>query len=250
MRMGLQVSADRGRYATKVEKLQADARWADEAGLDSVWTPQIPDEFDVMTAATLIGDGHVAHRGRDGHRPPAAAAPDRAGPAGTVEPGRVRRALHARARASRTTGSFRTCSACPTNAAGHDHALLPRRLGPGAARAGDGRGGERAVHHPQPPRRHRHRADARHDRRARPGDAEAGRRAGGRHHPVAGRRAHHRRPTSSRASRRPPRRRAAPRPGSWPASPSASAATTRSTPPWRARTARSARWRRPRTTSS
>ena len=29
MRMGLQVSADRGRYATKVEKLQADARWAD-----------------------------------------------------------------------------------------------------------------------------------------------------------------------------------------------------------------------------
>src|SRR5580693_2407054 len=55
MRMGLQVSADRGRYATKVEKLQADARWADEAGLDSVWTPQIPDEFDVMTAATLLG---------------------------------------------------------------------------------------------------------------------------------------------------------------------------------------------------
>jgi F420-dependent oxidoreductase-like protein len=55
MRIGLQVSADRGRYATKVEKLQADARWADEAGLDSIWTPQIPDEFDVMTAATLIG---------------------------------------------------------------------------------------------------------------------------------------------------------------------------------------------------
>ena len=55
MRIGLQVSADRGRYATKVEKLRADARWADEAGLDTVWTPQIPDEIDVMTAATLIG---------------------------------------------------------------------------------------------------------------------------------------------------------------------------------------------------
>jgi 5,10-methylenetetrahydromethanopterin reductase len=55
MRIGLQVSADRGRYATKVEKLQADARWADEAGLDTVWTPQIPDEIDVMTAVTLIG---------------------------------------------------------------------------------------------------------------------------------------------------------------------------------------------------
>jgi F420-dependent oxidoreductase-like protein len=55
MRIGLQVSADRGRYATKVEKLRADAGWADAAGLDSVWTPQIPDEFDAMTAATVIG---------------------------------------------------------------------------------------------------------------------------------------------------------------------------------------------------
>ena len=55
MRIGLQVSADRGRYATKVEKLQADARWADEAGLDTIWTPQIPDEIDVMTAVTLLG---------------------------------------------------------------------------------------------------------------------------------------------------------------------------------------------------
>jgi F420-dependent oxidoreductase-like protein len=55
MRIGLQVSADRSRYATKVEKLRADASWADEAGLDSIWTPQIPDEFDAMTAATLLG---------------------------------------------------------------------------------------------------------------------------------------------------------------------------------------------------
>jgi len=55
MRIGLQVSADRGRYATKVEKLQADARWADQAGLDTIWTPQIPDEVDVMTAVTLLG---------------------------------------------------------------------------------------------------------------------------------------------------------------------------------------------------
>jgi F420-dependent oxidoreductase-like protein len=55
MRIGLQVSADRGRYATKVEKLQADARWAEQAGLDTIWTPQIPDEFDVMAAAVLLG---------------------------------------------------------------------------------------------------------------------------------------------------------------------------------------------------
>ena len=55
MRIGLQVSADRGRYATKVEKLQSDARWADEAGLDTIWTPQIPDEFDVMMAVAVMG---------------------------------------------------------------------------------------------------------------------------------------------------------------------------------------------------
>jgi F420-dependent oxidoreductase-like protein len=55
MRIGLMVAPERGRYADKVERLRADARWAEEAGLDSVWTPQIPDEFDAMTAVTLTG---------------------------------------------------------------------------------------------------------------------------------------------------------------------------------------------------
>ena len=55
MRIGLMVGPERGRYATKVERLRADARWAEEAGLASVWIPQIPDEFDALTAATLVG---------------------------------------------------------------------------------------------------------------------------------------------------------------------------------------------------
>jgi len=55
MRMGLQVSADRGRYATKVEKLQADARWADQAGLDSVWTPPDPRRVRRDDGGQLIG---------------------------------------------------------------------------------------------------------------------------------------------------------------------------------------------------
>jgi F420-dependent oxidoreductase-like protein len=55
MRFGVMVGPERGRYATKVERLQADARWADEAGLSSVWIPQIPDDFDALTAATLVG---------------------------------------------------------------------------------------------------------------------------------------------------------------------------------------------------
>lgn len=49
------VGPERGRYATKVERLRADARWAEESGFATVWVPQIPDEFDALTAATLIG---------------------------------------------------------------------------------------------------------------------------------------------------------------------------------------------------
>src|SRR5438046_4832077 len=49
------VGPERGRYGTKVERLRADARWAEEAGLSSVWVPQIPDEFDALTAVALVG---------------------------------------------------------------------------------------------------------------------------------------------------------------------------------------------------
>ena len=55
MRIGVMVGPERGRYGTKVDRLRADARWAEEAGLASVWIPQIPDEFDALTAATLLG---------------------------------------------------------------------------------------------------------------------------------------------------------------------------------------------------
>jgi F420-dependent oxidoreductase-like protein len=55
MRIGVMIGPERGRYASKIERLRADARWADEAGLASVWIPQIPDEFDALTAATLVG---------------------------------------------------------------------------------------------------------------------------------------------------------------------------------------------------
>ena len=32
----------------------SDAVWAEENGLSTVWIPQVPDEFDAMTAAALI----------------------------------------------------------------------------------------------------------------------------------------------------------------------------------------------------
>jgi F420-dependent oxidoreductase-like protein len=55
MRIGLMVGPERGRYSTKVDRMRADARWAEEAGLATIWTPQIPDEFDALTAATVLG---------------------------------------------------------------------------------------------------------------------------------------------------------------------------------------------------
>ncbi len=55
MRIGLMVAPARGRYATKVERLRTEARWAEDAGLDTVWVPQIPDEFDAMTAVAVTG---------------------------------------------------------------------------------------------------------------------------------------------------------------------------------------------------
>lgn len=55
MRVGVMVGPERGRYATKVSRLLDDVRWAEEAGLSTVWIPQIPDEFDALVAAALAG---------------------------------------------------------------------------------------------------------------------------------------------------------------------------------------------------
>lgn len=55
MRIGVMIGPERGRYATKVERMRDDAVWAEESGLSSIWIPQIPDEFDALTAATILG---------------------------------------------------------------------------------------------------------------------------------------------------------------------------------------------------
>jgi F420-dependent oxidoreductase-like protein len=57
MRIGLQIGPERGRYPQKVPKLVADARAAEELGFASLWVPQIPGDFDAMTAIALMGDG-------------------------------------------------------------------------------------------------------------------------------------------------------------------------------------------------
>jgi F420-dependent oxidoreductase-like protein len=55
VRIGLMVGPERGRYRTKVDRMVADVRWAEASGLATVWIPQIPDEFDALTAAALVG---------------------------------------------------------------------------------------------------------------------------------------------------------------------------------------------------
>jgi F420-dependent oxidoreductase-like protein len=55
MRIGVMIGPERGRYATKVDRLRADGRWAEEGGFASVWIPQIPDDFDALTAVALVG---------------------------------------------------------------------------------------------------------------------------------------------------------------------------------------------------
>ena len=49
------IGPERGRYREKVSKLVADAEAAEAAGFTSVWVPQIPDEFDALTAVALMG---------------------------------------------------------------------------------------------------------------------------------------------------------------------------------------------------
>ncbi|HEY7440465.1 MAG TPA: TIGR03564 family F420-dependent LLM class oxidoreductase [Acidimicrobiia bacterium] len=55
MRIGLMVGPERGRYHEKVAKLVADAVAAEQAGFTSIWVPQVPDDFDAMTAVALMG---------------------------------------------------------------------------------------------------------------------------------------------------------------------------------------------------
>jgi 5,10-methylenetetrahydromethanopterin reductase len=54
MRIGLMVGPERNRYSTKVDRMISDAVWAEEHGLSTVWIPQVPDDFDAMTAAALV----------------------------------------------------------------------------------------------------------------------------------------------------------------------------------------------------
>ncbi len=54
MRLGVMIGAERGDMARKVSKLISDIQWAESAGLDSAWMPQVPNDFDCLTMVALM----------------------------------------------------------------------------------------------------------------------------------------------------------------------------------------------------
>lgn len=55
MRIGLMIGAEKGRYREKVARLIGDAEAAETLGFTSIWVPQVPNDFDGLTAAALMG---------------------------------------------------------------------------------------------------------------------------------------------------------------------------------------------------
>jgi F420-dependent oxidoreductase-like protein len=49
------IGPEKGRYREKVARLVADAEEAERAGYTSIWVPQIPNDFDALTAIVLMG---------------------------------------------------------------------------------------------------------------------------------------------------------------------------------------------------
>ena len=55
MRLGVMIGAERGDSARKVSRMLADIEWAENAGMDTAWIPQVPNDFDALLAVALMG---------------------------------------------------------------------------------------------------------------------------------------------------------------------------------------------------
>jgi F420-dependent oxidoreductase-like protein len=55
VRIGIMIGPETRNYAGKVDRLCQDARDAERAGFASAWVPQLPQDFDAMTAVALMG---------------------------------------------------------------------------------------------------------------------------------------------------------------------------------------------------
>jgi F420-dependent oxidoreductase-like protein len=55
VRIGIMVGPETRKYAAKVDQMVNDAKAADDAGFATAWIPQLPQDFDAMTAVALMG---------------------------------------------------------------------------------------------------------------------------------------------------------------------------------------------------
>ncbi len=168
------IGAEKGRYREKVARLVADAEAAEQAGFRSIWVPQVPNDFDALTAIALMGR-----------------ATSRVELATAVMPMQTR---HPIAMAQQALSNQAVCEGRFTLGLGPSHhwivadmlglpydrpAHLVRNylevLNAAFAGPGSGRRRERRLPRAQPARRHRPPADADPARRARAGDARGSR---------------------------------------------------------------------------
>lgn len=56
MRLGVMIGAERGDMTRKVTKFLEDIEWAESAGFDTAWMPQVPNDFDALTMVSLMGN--------------------------------------------------------------------------------------------------------------------------------------------------------------------------------------------------
>jgi F420-dependent oxidoreductase-like protein len=55
VRIGVMSGPERGDSSRKAAGMLRDVEWAETAGLDTVWVPQVPTDFDALLAVTLLG---------------------------------------------------------------------------------------------------------------------------------------------------------------------------------------------------
>ncbi|WP_174183658.1 LLM class F420-dependent oxidoreductase [Nocardia barduliensis] len=57
MRIGVMIGPEKGDSGRKLERMLRDIEWAESAGMDTAWIPQIPTDFDALITIAAMGLG-------------------------------------------------------------------------------------------------------------------------------------------------------------------------------------------------
>ncbi|WP_280385498.1 TIGR03564 family F420-dependent LLM class oxidoreductase [Nocardia wallacei] len=55
MRIGVMIGPEKGDSARKLDRMLRDIEWAESAGLDTAWIPQVPNDFDALITIAAMG---------------------------------------------------------------------------------------------------------------------------------------------------------------------------------------------------